>query len=409
MNDAASPLPPHIPAHVPVACVHPWPLGAFETAEEDPFEVIVPRVHAQCPRAFYAPQGHTMGGGAWVLRDAADIAALLLDNTHLSVSGSSGTSALIDETFDLIPVEIDPPAHDGYRSFLAPHFSPKRMAELDQTVRTQARRLIEGFAADGGCDFIRDFAVPFPVTIFLELLGLPPEEAPHYVAWEHILVHTAELSAKRAAMLSVVDCLSAALQDRRRHPRDDLLTHLVRADMQGRRLSEEEALHTALTLFLAGLDTVTSSLGWHFKHLAGAPDQQERLRQAPALAPAAAEALLRAFAPVTVSRRCVADFHIADDVLVRAGDLLLLSTPLACRDPRAHAAPNEVRFDAPPPHMTFAHGIHHCLGARLARREIQVALTEFTAAIPTFTRADAQPLPMYFGPVLGVKSLPLQW
>lgn len=397
-----------IPEHVPAELVREFPLSQFAPTKDDPFDVLIPQIHAG-PDIFFAPRASAMGDGAWVLRRAEDIRAAFLDDEHLSVSGATRVSRLIGEEWDMIPVQIDPPDHTWYRALLNPLFSPRRMAALDADVRSQAAHLIEKFKDRGECDFMRDFAVPFPVGVFLRLLGLSLDEMDRYIEWEHMLVHNPDFSVKGIAMEHIRDCLVAALDKRRARPADDVLSHLATAELNGRRLTETEQMRTALTLFMAGLDTVTTTFGWQVKYLAGAPAAQQRLRSEPGLIATASEELARAFAPVSVNRICVKSFVTPQGVTIKEGDQVLLSTPLAARDPEAYERPNDIILDRNPTHITFAYGIHRCLGSHLARRELQIGLEELLASLPPFRRADDVPLPMYFGIVLGLEKLPLVW
>lgn len=397
-----------IPAHVPKELVRPWQLAMNPDPDRDPFDEIIPEIHAG-PELFYAPNGSSHSVGVWIWRKARDIEAGFLNHEHFRSSQSARISALMGESWDLIPVELDQPDHTWYRALLNPFFSPKNMAALEADVRNLAIQLVDRMAEKSSADFMHDFATPFPVMIFLRLLGLPLDDMPKYLEWEHGLVHSASIESKARSMRAICDCLRAELAERRKRPREDVLTSLVTTELRNRRLTDDECLHTAFTLFTAGLDTVTSSLGWHFKHLATHGEDQQRLRENPDKVMMAAEELMRAYPPVTVVRVCGKDYHAGNGITIKAGDRLLLSTPLAARDPDAYENPNIVDFDRQPTHLTFAYGVHRCMGSHLARRELQTAIREAVTRLPPFRRATEGRLPMYFGAVLGLKSLPVTW
>jgi cytochrome P450 len=397
-----------IPSHVPQSAIGSYPFGPFSPVEADPFDVLIPRIH-EGPDVFYAPRSHPYGFGCWVFRRADEIRKAFLDNEHFSTADTVRLSQYLGETWDLIPTGIDPPEHTKYRKLLNPLFSPSRMVALDGQVREEANRLMDRIVLRGECDFMRDFAVPFPVAIFLRLLGMSLDEMDQYVEWEHITVHNSDPARKGEAVVAICDSLKAAIRERKAAPKDDVLSALVTARIDGEELDEMELLRTALNLFLAGLDTVTSTAGWMFKHLATHPQDQARLRADPAIFDGAVEEMLRAFAPVTVSRVCAKDFTASNGCLIKAGDRVLLSTPIAARDPDAYPDPNRIDLDRQPIHMTFAYGIHRCLGSHLARRELQIGLETFIKRLPPFRLATNTPPPMYFGFVLGITSLPITW
>jgi cytochrome P450 len=397
-----------IPAHVPASAIHEFTLSRLSPAVSDPFDVLIPEIH-KGPDVFFAPKSHPYGFGAWVFRRADEIRKAFLDNEHFSVADTVQISDFLGEKWDLIPTGLNPPEHSKYRQLLNPMFSPSRMVALDDQVREQANRLLDRLVDRSGCEFMHDFAVPFPVAIFLRLLGMSLDEMDQYVEWEHIASHNSYPERKGEAVIGIRDSLMAAMRERRAAPQDDVLSRLVAGEIDGRKLNDQELLRTALNLFLAGLDTVTATLGWMFKHLATHPEDQQRLRDDPSVLDSAVEELLRAFAPVTVSRVCAKDFTASNGCVIRTGDRVLLSTSVAARDPKAYPDSDKIILDRQPIHMTFAYGIHRCLGSHLARRELRIGLETFLKRLPPFRLATDKPLPMYFGPVLGITSLPLAW
>jgi cytochrome P450 len=401
-------IPFELPAHIPPEAVRTFPLSRLSPTESDPFDVLIPEIH-RGPDVFYAPHSHPYGSNAWVFRKADEIRRAFLDNEHFSVTGSPDIARFFDEDWGLIPINLDPPEHALYRQALNPMFAPKRMEELADSVEIEANRLVDRFVERGSCDLMRDFATPFPVAIFLRLLGMSLDEMDQYVQWEHIAVHNKAPELKRGAVHSIRDSLAAAMADRRRKPENDVLTQLLHVEVDGRRLTELELMRTALNLFFAGLDTVTATSGWIFKHLATYPEHQALLRARPGLMDCAVEELARAFAPVTVHRLCVKPYTASNGMVIQPGDRLLLSTPVACRDPAAYPDADKIILDRQPIHMTFAYGVHRCLGSHLARRELRVALNVILERLPEFRLASASPPPMYFGPVLGLIELPIVW
>lgn len=383
---------------------------SFLSAEnaEDPYDVLIPRIH-EGPELFWDPKGALDGSGAWIFRREADIRAAFLDEEHFTSQGAVGVFRLLGSDAGLIPAEIDPPEHTWYRAIMNPMFSPKRMAALEGVIEQEGNRLIDGFRDKGECEFLDAFAVPLPVGIFLSLLGLSLDEMDTYVRWEKTMMGTRDPAARVGVMQDMVKCLGDAMEERVKDPRDDVLTHLATAEIRGRKMTPDERLRSAVMLFFAGLDTVTSALGWHIKYLAEHPEDQERLRADPDLLDGATEEFLRAFAPLTVNKRCKKRFVSSNGIVIEPGERVLLSAPLANRDPEVYDDPNRIILDRGAVHATFAYGVHRCIGSHLARREILVSLRLLLSRLPTFRRANNDRLPMRFGSVLALKELPIVW
>jgi cytochrome P450 len=178
--------------------------------------------------------------------------------------------------------------------------------------------------------------------------------------------------------------------------------------IDGRQLSRDELLGFCFNLYVGGLDTVSTNMGWHFRHLAENQDHQAALRLSPAMIPNAVEELLRAYSAVTSFRTCTKPVVIRG-VQLMPGDRAAMATFLANTDPDAFEQPNEVRLDRNPRHITFGTGIHRCVGAALARREISIAIEEFLIAIPNFSVEEGAELSTSLGPVIQSKALSLSW
>ena len=392
---------PHpIPAHVPPELVHEFD---FRTGIGSHPHSSVAALHAG-PRVFFSPVHHNAidGAGTWVLTRAEDIRAALQDaatfssNVHRSNSGLS-----------LIPLELDAPEHAKFRALMNPIFSPVRMKLLDAKVREVARELAAACAAKGDCDFVEDFAKPFPVSIFLDLMGLPKEQMGRFLEWESLIMRDKQTRA--AAMQEVSQYLQELITERRRRPTDDLITFAVSAKVDDRLLHDAEVIGICVLLFIAGLDTVTSSFAYHFRHLAEHPADQQSLRDDPALIPSAVEELFRAYAVVNTNRYATRDVDFAG-VHIKRGDNVTCSTILASRDPREFERPNEVVFTRSPNlHNAFSYGPHRCLGSHLARREIIAGIEAWLAAIPPFKLRPGAVINAHGGGVFSLDSLPLVW
>jgi Cytochrome P450 len=375
---------------------------------DDPFDVLVPRINAG-PEVYWSPEGLRPGEGGWIIRTDEEIRKVFLDTTSFTSAHISGVLQAIGSDQSLIPVEIDPPDHMWYRAFLNPMFSPVRMTALEGMVEREVTEMVRRLVAQGGCDFVEDFAIPLPVAIFLGLLGLPLSEMDTYVRWEKIMMSTLDPDLRVSTIRAIEQCLKDALAERVAKPRDDVLSHLVNAEVRGRRMTMDECVNTGFTLFFAGLDTVTSSIGWYIKHLAEHQEDQKRLREDRELLPLAMEELQRAFPTVTVPRQAVKRYTTREGIVIEPGETVLLCTPAAGRDPAVYDRPDEIVLDRNPTSVTFAYGVHRCLGSHLARRELRTSIRAMLDMVPPFRRPNSDRLPMRFGNVLALESLPLEW
>jgi cytochrome P450 len=244
--------------------------------------------------------------------------------------------------------------------------------------------------------------------VFLELMNLPISRVDEFLSWEKKLLHSADLAEIADGTRAIRDYLLGVIEERREHPGEDFISIGLAATVEGRKLSDDELMGFCFGLFVGGMDTVSTNMGLHFRHLAENPAQQRQLRENPAKIPEALEELLRAYSAVTTFRTCVKPVQIAG-VQLMPGDKVAMATTLANRDPAAFPQANEVLFDRNPRQMTFGYGPHRCVGAPLARRELVFAMEEFLAAIPEFRLKPGEVITTYLGGMIQPASLPLVW
>jgi cytochrome P450 len=245
------------------------------------------------------------------------------------------------------------------------------------------------------------------VGIFLDLMGLPKESMGQFLEWEALIMRNKQTRA--AAMQQVSVYLQDLITLRRANPTDDLITFAVTAKVDDRLLTDDEVIGICVLLFIAGLDTVTSSFAFHFRHLAEHPEDQNSLRKDNSLIPGAVEELFRAYAVVNTNRYATRDVDFAG-VQMKKGDNVTCSTILASRDPREFDNPNQVDFTRNPNlHNAFSYGPHRCLGSHLARREIIAGIEEWLRAIPPFRVRPGATINAHGGGVFSLESLPLVW
>ncbi|RAZ71757.1 cytochrome P450 [Mesorhizobium atlanticum] len=399
-----------IPEHVPPEMVRDFSLftspGMSPTPNGDPHAAVA-CAHSG-PPIFYSPFNTRDGRGTWVITRASDQRRVLQDTETFSSHRSIFASAL-GESWPMIPLELDPPAHGAFRALLNPLFSPKRVATLEPSIRERAIRLIDRIAASGtSCDVMKDFAFPFTVHIFLHLLGLPEDRADTFVGWARDLLHGDDVKRPAAAkvIVSFIDGLAAA---RREDLADDFMTFVVQAQVEGRRLTKQEVRGVGVLVFVAGLDTVAAAIGFDLAYLARNLRDQALLRCEPDRIVLAAEELLRAFPTVQLIRVAMKDIDF-EGAPIRKGDYVSCATMIANRDPAEFECPNTVDLTRQDNrHASFGFGPHRCLGSHLARREIIIGLEEWLARIPAF-RIKKGTAPITFGGhVFGIENLILDW
>lgn len=362
---------------------------------------------------------NTLAQGFWMFTDY-EVVREIYQNADL-FSSESFTPWEPDPVYRFVPTQIDPPQHQKYRQVLSRWFSPGAINQLEPRARELCRDLIADIAPRGHCDFVTDFAIRYPTEVFLTLLGLPASEADLFVPWVEDFFggfggdpDPAKQEAMVAALGGIREYWVAALDERRgeAEPREgDLASHLLHATIDDRPLSDNELLDMLTVLVLAGLDTTRAELGYLFRHLATHDADRQRLIDEPKLVPNAVEETLRFYTIIFGDGRKVTrdtEFHGCP---LNKGDMVYGLVSSANRDPNVYERAGEFVVDRQSnPHLGFAGGPHRCLGAHLARKEMQIATEEWLAAIPNFRIAtDEQLVERGGGSMMTLLSLPLAW
>lgn len=374
------------------------------------------RLRGACPVA------HTGNyGGFYVLSRFADISEVL-HNADVFSSWPADTPPTPGHNRALIPLEVDPPDHRRYRMIVDPIFRPKGIQHITESVREYAAQLVDGMLDKREFDFMTEFAQPFPSSVFLRLVGLDAGPGPRdqLCAWASTILHTTttgahhgDVAAQTAARLlagkELHDFLKRLLDERLASRGNDIISVLIDAEMAGqRKLDYREILNFAYVLVLAGLDTVTTAIGFSLLHLARRPDLQDRLAAEPALIPAAIEELLRYEAIVHASRT-VTQPYVLGGTQLRPGDRVVVPLAAAHRDGDEFDHPDEILFDRTPERtMMFGAGSHRCLGSHLARLELRIAFEEILRRIPRFSLQPDAELHAYGGQTRSLSTLPLR-
>jgi cytochrome P450 len=288
-------------------------------------------------------------------------------------------------------LSVDPPDHTRLRRLASAAFSRPRIAALRPRVQAIADRLLDDLQARGDpiVDLVKCFAFPLPFTVISELLGVPEPDRDHLGSWFTTLLASSSAPEAVAASANVVRFLTELLARKRAAPGEDLVTDLVRVADQGGALSEQEMLSTIFQLVVAGHDTTTSLIGNGTVALLLHPEQRDALVDDPALVPRAIEEILRWDAPVPHSTFRYATQDVAlGGTVIPAFAQVIISLAAANRDPHRYDHPETLDITrADTSHLAFGHGIHHCLGARLARLEGTIALTALHGRFPAMRLA----------------------
>jgi cytochrome P450 len=297
-------------------------------------------------------------------------------------------------------VFTDPPRHTKLRALISRAFTPRSIANLEPRIREISRGLLEQVIERGEMDLAADFSVPLPMAVIAEMLGIPPGDRPKFVRWNDAILDLSytipggkgdgTVLAEFEAVTAEMDAyLTEVLEQRRAAPRDDLLTRLMHAELDGERLTQEEILGFFQGLLLAGSETTMNLLNSAVLCFLEHPEQLALLRERPDLLPSAIEEVLRYRAPLQWMIRYTTREVEVHGQVIPARKLVLAVIGSANRDPKHFPDPG--RFDItrePNPHLAFGHGAHFCMGAPLARLEAKVALSDFLARVKNFRRAS---------------------
>jgi cytochrome P450 len=279
-------------------------------------------------------------------------------------------------------IAMDNPLHDDLRTAVSRKFSPRAIKELETVVVALAEDHVDAIVAAGSCELMHDVAIPLPMIVVGDLLGVRPEDRPQFREWADALVHQDPRREETMAPAKVAGAelgryFAAVIADRRQAPRDDLVSDLIAAEVRGRPLELHEIVGFAFLLVVAGTETTTNFIGNAVLALSARPEQLASLRADPSRGANAVEEVLRYDGPVQGLARVTAVDVELSGTTIPAGSRVQLRYGSANRDEREFVDAD--RFDVGRPagrHVAFGHGIHHCLGAALARLEGRIVLEQ---------------------------------
>jgi cytochrome P450 len=335
---------------------------------------------------------------------------------HLSAHGITSGPLWDRVTRSILNMEGD--EHHRLRSLVSKAFTPRATARMDVTIHAVINELIDQVADSGRCEFVAEIARPYPIPVICALLGAPREDWQQFSRWAEdifkIVSFDCDLTEEEPVVLKAWgafdDYIDAMVADRRRHPTQDLLSELICIEDAGDRLDAGELRMLAFSILVAGTDTTRSQLAASMQVLCDHPEQFALLRDRPELAMRAVEETMRHSPSMCSTVRSVTDDVAIEGYLFPAGTFILVNTYAANRDFAVYDDPTrfDITRDEPPAILTFGGGVHYCLGANLARRELAEALTILARRLPNPRRVGSSPWKPLLG-MSGPTSLPMQF
>ncbi|HEU4328416.1 MAG TPA: cytochrome P450 [Roseiflexaceae bacterium] len=389
---------------------------------EDPYPLYA---QARGGPVFFAPVFQ-----CWVVTRYQDVLAALSDPKRFSshhlfrtpVDPTPEVEAVLAQIPPEEPLLVteDPPSHTRTRALVAKALSPRRYAAMEPRIQAIADELVDGFATAGEADLVGQYGFPLPMRVLLEFIGLPPEDAPFVKRWahEHMQISMPGLDPQLQLQIARTEVefsryAAGVIADRRAHPRDDVLSGLINARVDGERPFDESELITLLQhLLTAGHETTTCLIANTLLNLLREPERWRAVCDDPATAGAAAEEGLRYDAPVQGMFRVTTGPVELSGAELPTGARVLLLFGAANRDAAVFAEPD--RFDPARPnahkHLGLGYGIHYCIGAPLARAEARIAVATLARRLPGLRLAPSF-APAYLPNLIqrALRGLPVVW
>ena len=334
---------------------------------------------------------------SWVLTSYSDInsvyrnRAMVSDRRNVAIFDAGDAGKLFYDMMQRLLLYLDLPTHNRVRGLVSQAFTPRSVEERRPRLQAVVDELLDRAEDVGRMDLVADFAYLLPVTVICEMMGIPPEDLPKFYGWAHDFARRGDVSdvtpervaAGEDATRAFTDYFLGFIRERRVKPRPDLISALVEAHDETGGLSDDEIVASCVILLQAGHETTADLIGMGTLHLLRNPDELRRLRENPGLIESAVEELLRYDTSVQIAQRVGPEDVVLHGVTVPAGEVCVLLNGAANRDPAAFAEPDRLDIGrSGKSHVSFGLGNHHCLGASLARAEIQTALSTLVKRFP---------------------------
>jgi cholest-4-en-3-one 26-monooxygenase len=360
------------------------------------------------------------GPGFWAVMRHADVRTVSRDPaTYSSELGSTFIDTQTDEALAQLRLTIlnmDPPKHNRYRRLVSRGFTPRVVGQLMEAIERRAARIVDDLADGGEVDFVEEIAGKLPLEMICEMIGIPEADWPRMFELSNLLVggqdpeYQADPGAGEVAAAEIYAYCDAVAADRRANPREDIMSVLVHAELDGERLDDLELNLFFVTLVVAGNETTRNLINHSMLAFLEHPEQAQRLRDDPSLWPTAVDECLRWGTSIQNFRRTATRDTELRGVPIAAGDKVVMYYMSANRDDEVFEDP--YRFDVgrtPNDHVTFGGGgVHHCLGANLARAEIGAMMRQVVERLPDLELAG-EPIRLRSDFVNGVKHMPVRF
>lgn len=412
--DAANPTPPvlprfvgmdQVPPHVAKELIRSVGITFGEEFLAAPHDYMA-KLHQTMPPIFYDVSDY---GNAWQFLKHADALFGLRHPDIFSNEGATPFPRDPDDYFYFIPIEIDPPDHRKYRNIVDPIFSPQGVAKLEGLIRRRANDLIDQFIDKGECEFTTAFGRPLPVSVFLDLMGLPQDMRDTFVKWAVDLLHSQDRAIMAETMKLITTYLKQTIAEKTLNPDAGVISLIAHAKPDGKPLAPKEIFGFVIFLFIGGLDTVFATLNNIWLWLAHNPEGRQEIINDPGNITAQVEELLRVWS-VTFSGRTLTQDIEMRGVKMKKDDKVTFVLPACNYDPEVFPNPTQVDFHRPRKTiLAFTVGVHSCMGAHLARLELKVALQEWLKRIPDFSVKPGAKIEYRPGGVVGPHHVPLVW
>jgi len=346
-------------------------------------------------------------GGTWVALHYDDVITILKDSRFIKdlrkftplhdkqhpILENPAASKLFDWLMNMPNMlTVDPPDHTRLRRLVSKAFTPRMIEDLRPRIQQIADELLVAVQEQGKMEIISDFAYPLPIIVISEMFGIPATDRSQFREWTKILMNASVDPSEGAAVTTTLEkfiqYIEALLNEKRLNPDADLISELVQTKEQEDKLSNNELLSTIWLLIIAGHETTVNLISNGVLALLQHPEQMNLLRENPSLIPSAVDELLRYSGPVMFISRLASEDMTIHGKMIRKGDLVLLSLTAANIDPQKFTYPEILNISREENnHLAFGAGIHHCLGAPLARLEGQIALGTLLQRLPNLRLA----------------------
>ena len=364
----------------------------------------------------------------WCFVRHADVEAILRDRRfgrQISHLASRETLGLPPEREDLQPfyhvdrhgmLDMEPPAHTRLRGLVQKAFMARQIERLRPRIAEISHQLIDKIEAQGNCDLLPAFATPIPVLVIAEMLGVPSEMSGQFLDWSHAMVKMYQMGrtpeqeqAAVQAAQEFVEYLRIYVAERRKKPQDDLITKLIEVQVEGEKLTEDELISNCILLLNAGHEATVNVTGNGVLALLKHPDQLALLREQPELIASAVEELIRYDTPLHLFKRWVLEDLELNGQPLQFGMEVAILLGAANHDPEVFSEPAKLDINRQKnPHVSFGAGIHYCLGAPLARLELQTSLPILFERLPDLQLVE-QPQYQNSYHFHGLETLQVAW